>query len=863
MADDGSELNGQNGVDPPGLLNQRQQLNQQINPAPAAHLQQQFFAPVVTTHQQQQPFIPVSAAQQQLFTNIPPHQSQPQVSNDMLMQIMQMMQQTIAQSQQQFAQSQLQDQQLMAQLVQRQQQSDEQQQQFFRTVASSINVQVPPNPEQILHSLASNIKEFRFEIESNATFAVWYSRYDNLFEKDALLGWMTRQNFAQTVDKLKSLFGAKESVISRRYRCLQIAKNPTEDHVAFACRVNKTCVEFELGKLTEEQSKCLVYVCGLKSENDVQIRTRLLTKIEDNNDVTLEQLSEECQRLYNLKHDSAMIESAAPYNQVQAIQKFGGKRLGERDRESPQLSSSATGRKPSYPCWLCGALHFVRDSSYDNHKCSDCGQVGHREGYCDSAKSRKPGSRRKKRDVSAKVVVVDVCSVEQRRRFVSVGLSGTDIRLQLDTASDITVIIRESWQKLGSPALLPATVKAKTASGNILSLDGEFECDVTIGESTRRDLIRVTEKQLHLLGSDLVESFNLWSVPMDTFCCHVSGSPAATAALQSIFPNVFTDQLGLCSKTKVKLELKKSVRPVFCPERPVAYAMYDAVDQELDRLENLNIITNIRSGLLRSLSSYPLPLPDDIFAKLTNCKVFSQIDLSDAFLQVEVNEQYRKLLTINTHRGLYSYNRLPPGVKIAPGAFQQLIDTMLAGLQCTCGYLDDVIVGGKTEEDHDRNLRAVLKRIQDFGFTIRVDKCTFHKQQVQYVGHIVDSRGLRPDPAKIEVISKLPPPTDVSGVRSFLGAINYYGKFVPNMCKLRYPLDNLLKDDAKFQWTDECQRAFEHFKQILSSDLLLTHYDPKREIIVSADASSIGLGATISHKFPDGQGYQKHRIICI
>ncbi|XP_058816916.1 uncharacterized protein K02A2.6-like [Topomyia yanbarensis] len=907
MADDGSELNGQNGVDPPGLLNQRQQLNQQINPAPAAHQQQQFFAPVVTTHQQQQPFIPVSAAQQQLFTNIPPHQSQPQVSNDMLMQIMQMMQQTIAQSQQQFAQNQLQHQQLMAQLVQRQQQSDEQQQQFFRTIASSINVQVPPNPEQILDSLASNIKEFRYEIENNATFAVWYSRYDDLFEKDAarlddeakvrllmrklglaeheryvsfiLPKFLKHFSFAQTVDKLKSLFGAKESVISRRYRCLQIAKNPTEDHVAFACRVNKACVEFELGKLTEEQFKCLVYVYSLKSENDVEIRTRLLTKIEDNNDVTLEQLSEECQRLYNLKHDSAMIESAAPYNQVQAIQKFGGKRLGERDRESPQLSSSATGRKPSYPCWLCGALHFVRDCSYDNHKCSDCGQVGHREGYCDSAKSRKPGSRRKKRDVSAKVVVVDVCSVEQRRRFVSVGLSGTDIRLQLDTASDITVISRESWQKLGSPALLPATVKAKTASGNILPLDGEFECDVTIGESTRRDLIRVTEKQLHLLGSDLVESFNLWSVPMDTFCCHVSGSPAAPAALQSIFPNVFTDQLGLCSKTKVKLELKKSVRPVFCPKRLVAYAMYDAVDQELDRLENLNIITPVEysewaapivvvrkangsiricgdyyTGLNAALqpNQYPLPLPDDIFAKLTNCKVFSQIDLSDAFLQVEVDEQYRKLLTINTHRGLYSYNRLPPGVKIAPSAFQQLIDTMLAGLQFTCGYLDDVIVGGKTEEDHDRNLRAVLKRIQDFGFTIRVDKCTFRKQQVQYVGHIVDSRGLRPDPAKIEVISKLPPPTDVSGVRSFLGAINYYGKFVPNMRMLRYPLDNLLKDDAKFQWTDECQRAFEHFKQILSSDLLLTHYDLKREIIVSADASAVGLGATISHKFPDG-----------
>ncbi|XP_055623231.1 uncharacterized protein K02A2.6-like [Toxorhynchites rutilus septentrionalis] len=799
-----SNDDGQNSVDPTGVINNQRQQNQPIIPVSAVHYQQQF--------------IPVSAAQQQQYAPFPPHQPQAQVGSDVFVQILQMMQQ--------------QHREMMTQLIQQQQQSDEKHERFLRTIASSINVQVPPNPEQILDSSAGNIKEFRFEADSNVTFAAWYSRYDDLFEKDAARldgeakvvffceSWVHRST---NVAKLKSLFGAKESVISRRYRCLQIAKNPAEDHVAFACRVNKACVEFELGKLSEEQFKCLVYVCGLKSENDVEIRTRLLTKIEERNDVTLEQLSEECQRLYNLKHDSAMIESPSTYDQVQAIRKFGGKRA--------------------------------------------------------SAKPRKTGRRRRKQPVSAKVVVVDVCSVQQRRRYVSVGFSGTKIRLQLDTASDITVISREIWRSIGSPALSSATVKAKTASGSILSLDGEFECDVTIGSSTRRELIRVTEKQLLLLGSDLVDSFNLWAVPMDTFCCHVSGTPVSTGALKSSFPEVFSEKLGMCTRTKLKLELKENVRPVFCPKRPVAYAMYDTVDRELDRLEKLDIITPVdysewaapivvvrksngsiricgdySTGLNAALQSqqYPLPLPDDIFAKLAKCKIFSQIDLSDVFLQVEVDEQYRSLLTINTHRGLYLYNRLPPGLKITPGAFQQLIDTMLAGLKGTSGYLDDVIVGEETEEEHDLNLRGVLKRIQDFGFTIRVDKYLFRKQQIRYLGHIVDSRGLRPDPAKIEAITKLPPPADVSGVRSFLGAINYYGKFVPNMRMLRYPLDNLLKVETKFSWSPECQKAFDRFKQIHSSDLLLTHYDPKREIIVSADASSVGLGATISHRFPDG-----------
>ncbi|XP_065083396.1 uncharacterized protein K02A2.6-like [Ochlerotatus camptorhynchus] len=319
--------------------------------------------------------------------------------------------------------------------------------------------------------------------------------------------------------------------------------------------------------------------------------------------------------------------------------------------------------------------------------------------------------------------------------------------------------------------------------------------------------------------------------------------------------------------------------PVFRPKRPVAYGMYQTVDDELDRLERKKIIEPIdfsewaapivvvrkangtiriygdySTGLNDALQphQYPLPLPQDIFANLANCTVFSQIDLTDAFLQVEVDESSRDLLTINTHRGLYRYNRLPPGVKAAPGAFQQLIDTMLVGLKGVSGYLDDIVVGGTDEEDHKKNLRAVLQRIQEFGFTIRSEKCSFGESQIRYLGHLLDRHGLRPDPAKIEVIQKLPAPKDVSGVRSFLGAINYYGKFVPNMRTLRFPLDELLKGNGEFRWTTECQRAFDRFKELLGSNLLLTHYDPRREIIVSADASSIGVGATISHRFPDG-----------
>ncbi|XP_052896596.1 uncharacterized protein K02A2.6-like [Anopheles moucheti] len=393
--------------------------------------------------------------------------------------------------------------------------------------------------------------------------------------------------------------------------------------------------------------------------------------------------------------------------------------------------------------------------------------------------------------------------------------------------------------------------------------------------TTKFVTIRVFPSDLELLGADLVHNFSLGTIPMDAFCNRIEGE---SAKWESRFPAVFNGT-GLCTKAKIHLQVKENVRPTFCPKRPVAYAMQATVEKELNRLESLNVITPVdysewaapivvvrkgngsiricgdySTGLNSALQSYeyPLPLPDDIFAKLAQCRFFSKIDLSDAFLQVEIDAKYRPLLTINTHRGLYHYNRLPPGVKIAPAAFQQLIDAMLAGLKGTSGYMDDVIVGGKTEREHDENLLNLFRRIQEYGFTIRAEKCALKMQQIEYLGFIVDRRGLRPNPAKIDAILKLPAPTNVSEVRSYLGAVNYYGKFVPKMRDLRYPLDVLLQNESKFIWTRECERAFTQFKDILSSDLLLTHYNPNAEIVVSADASSVGLGATISHKFADG-----------
>uniref|UniRef100_A0A1I7WID2 Reverse transcriptase domain-containing protein n=1 Tax=Heterorhabditis bacteriophora TaxID=37862 RepID=A0A1I7WID2_HETBA len=171
----------------------------------------------------------------------------------------------------------------------------------------------------------------------------------------------------------------------------------------------------------------------------------------------------------------------------------------------------------------------------------------------------------------------------------------------------------------------------------------------------------------------------------------------------------------------------------------------------------------------------------DIFSILNGRKISSQIDLIDAYLHVEVEKESRELLTLNTQRGLYIYNRLPFGVKSVPRIFQQIVDTLLVGTQGAIAYLDDIILAGKEE----------------FGFNIRPDKYNFALPKVKHLGFIIAKNGRQPDPAKIETIRKMPSPSDVSLLRPFLDLVNYYSSFMENMNSCRGPLDDLLKKDAE------------------------------------------------------------------
>ena len=148
------------------------------------------------------------------------------------------------------------------------------------------------------------------------------------------------------------------------------------------------------------------------------------------------------------------------------------------------------------------------------------------------------------------------------------------------------------------------------------------------------------------------------------------------------------------------------------------------------------------------------------------------------------------MVFINTHQGLYEYTRLPFGVTSAPAIFQKATDSILQGIIC---YLDDILVTGRSNEEHIRNLRTVLQRLQEHGVRLRREKCSFFQNSVEYLRHLITAEGVHTTSKKIEAVVEAPAPQNVTELRSFLGLLNYYGKFIPNLASILHPLHSPLR----------------------------------------------------------------------
>ena len=457
--------------------------------------------------------------------------------------------------------------------------------------------------------------------------------------------------------------------------------------------------------------------------------------------------------------------------------------------------------------------------------------------------------------------------------MVTLFINDMPVHMELDTGASVSLVSEETWQRqLHEIPLQETDVRLRTYTGESITVLGQALVKVVYGEQEAKlPVLVVPGDGPSLLGRNWLKLIRLnWpeikkvSLELDT--------------LLSKYKNLFKEELGTVQNYQVKLHVKSEAPPKFCKARAVPHALKEPIERELERLEHLKIIEKANhsewaapvvpvlkpDGNIRlcgdykitinpvlDVDKYPLPTPEDLFATLAGGQKFSKLDLSHAYQQVLLEEGSRKYVTINTHKGLYHYNRLPFGVASAPAVFQHLMEQILQGLPGVACYLDDVLITGRNDQDHLKHLEAVLHCLHDRGLRLKKSKCAFMQLSVEYLGYQVDAEGLHTTAGKVKAIVDTPKPGDVKQLRSFLGLVNYYGRFVPNLATVAHPLNQLLSKDVKWQWNKECDSAFSSLKKQLAFQSVLVHYDVNLPVKLACDASSYGLGVVISHVMPD------------
>lgn len=691
------------------------------------------------------------------------------------------------------------------------------------------------------------------------------------------------KTYPEIVKVLSDHFSPKPLLIAERFRFHKRDQEEGESVSLFVAALRKLAEHCEFGNVLNDTLRDRL-VCGLKDE---AAQKRLLTTKNLTLDkaisisLSMEMASKEAQQLHATTKVHAMSSS---------------------DRASGQG-----------PCYRCGRMgHLATACRCKDMDCRHCGKRGHIERACQSKRNAgkmtknennekmfetRQDYRKEKKKRPVHTVKQDERSSESDESEVGVHtlkinkvdaddegywakplLEGHPVKMQIDTGSKASIISEKVYKShLRHLALRPSDTKFRTYLGEPVPMAGMI--DVTVQSDNQVGTLPLYVAKGNcpsILGRVWLENLKLnWQ----TVKMLSPSSSELTAVLQR-HQDVFKSELGLMKDITVKLSLKSDARPKFLKARSVPYAIRSKVDAELDALITSGVLEPVaisewatpivpvakRNGDIRicgdfkvtlnpglAPEQYPLPHIDDLFAGLSHGQKFSKIDLNQAYLQMIVEEESREFLTITTQKGLFRYCRLPFGITSAPAHFQRAMDQILRGLPGVQCYLDDILCTGATDEEHLRNLDAVLQRLQDYGLRVRKDKCEFFKPSVEYLGHVIDARGLHTAPSKSRAIADAPPPQSVAQLRSFLGLLNYYGRFIPNLATILKPLHSLLCKGKPWHWSDACQKAFQQAKDTLLKSGALTHFDPSLPIQLACDASPYGVGAVISHILPNGE----------
>ena len=697
----------------------------------------------------------------------------------------------------------------------------------------------------------------------------------------------------EIVGMMKEQFDPKRFVVRERFKFWSdMQRKPGETIQELAARIRQDAATCDFASIKDPQDEALRtrFICSVNNEAVL----KALFKIKDD-----ELDFNRAIQIATETEDAAKVAKETVYgNKPRPVNQVTQRKRADRSKDAAATSrpTKDSGPRKGY-CFRCGNPDHKADACrFKNSSCNYCSTKGHLEAVCRKKLRASQASSRP----SLKVKWINaVHALPADREIipkleVPVVVDGRTLVMELDTATNGNFITRQVWEDLGCPELDASKYTYESATKHDLPVLGTFMGRASQPDSTELHAVRFTVTEvpdLNLLGRSGMKNMGI-SVDNLLNCnavfSHLKGDKKLQEQCRHLcqeFPDLWKPELGCLKDFELDVKFKSNAQPVFRKPRPVPCAIEEGLGKAIDEGIARGIwevtqfndygtpVVPVKKALLPGQTTpkirvcgdysvtvnpqledhrHPLPLPEDLMRRLGGRYGFTKIDLADAYNQIKLSPRSQRRLALSTHKGVLLQKRLPFGIKSAPGYFQQIMDQLTRDLPGTAVYLDDILVSGKDAEDHLSNLRRLLQRLDEKGLRCRLEKCTFAQPSVEYLGHLLSTEGIAKGP-KVNDVIKMPAPTDVSTLKAFLGSVQFYAKFLPpDLATIAEPLYRLTKKHVSWSWGEQQQRAFDKLKELLSSENVLVHYDRDLPIGIACDASNVGIGAVLFHRFPGG-----------